>query len=168
MTVKPVKIKLVIEKKRIKFARMREFFDIEEGELDFLDEDGFCGPTTVFETSGTMSCEGGVIKIVYEMLMSDMTKRTECGLVFNEEEPTAVSMVKSGVVNESFILDSEKRRGVCVCNDGLFSSQLTVFTERLSNEITYERGGKLEVKYKIELRGIPVEGCYKMVHVTPL
>ncbi len=172
MGIKPVKIKIMTTTTDLMH---RNSLSVEvEGGLDeeFFD-DAFAdaeldGKPVVFETEGVMSLEKGLMKIIYDESAIVGAKSAETVFAFNNDTPSTVSMFKSGSLSAALVFDSVKKRQVCLYNNGPFSFEITVRTDMLINEITYEKGGKMTAEYTVEIKGIPAEVNRISVKVTPL
>ena len=171
MAIKPVKIKIMtttvdmMHKNSMTFAVDGE---IDEELLeDFFGDDELDGRPVVFETEGIMSLEKGLIKIIYDEAAMVGLGRAETVFAFNTDTPSTVSMFKSGNLNAALVFDSVQKRQICLYNSGPFSFEITVRTDMLVNDVSYEKGGKITAEYTVEIKGVPAELNRISVRVTP-
>lgn len=171
MAVRPVKIKISGWSKTPSRKEAIELF----GEDELLG-DAFGGETSenssdidriVIETEGVMCREKGVTRVIYND-PQPWIKGGKTELVFDNAAPTTVCMLAEAGIGTALVFDNEKRRQVCIGNNGPISYEFTVCTDKLENGITYENGGSLTVVYKIELRGVSVEHTNTVLTVTPV
>ena len=172
MAIKPVKIKIMTVTTDLMHKNSLEI-SVDGESVDDLFEDGFIddgldGKPVVFETEGVMSLENGLIRVIYDEAEVAGMGSAETVFAFNSDTASTVSMFKSGTLNAALVFDSEKKRQICLYNNGPISFEITVYTNMLNNEITYENGGKLTAEYTVEIKGIPAEFNRISVKVTPL
>lgn len=172
MAIKPVKIKIITTTVDLMHKdAMSLHFDGEiDEELfdDFLADEELDGKPVVFETEGVMSTEKGLLKIMYDEAAIVGVGRAETVFAFNTDTPTTVSMFKNGNLNAALVFDSVNKRQICLYNNGPFTFEITVRTDMLVNNMSYEKGGKITVEYTVELKGVPAELSRISVKVTPL
>lgn len=171
MAVRPVKIKISGWSKTPSY---KNSFELSE-ECELIG-DAFGNEATentsevermVIETEGVMCCEKGVTRVIYND-PQPFIKDGKTELVFEKNNPTAVCMSTVDGFNAALVFDKEKKRQVCICNNGPVPYEVTVCTDKLENGITYENGGRFTVEYKIESRCIPVERGNTVLTVTPI
>ncbi len=172
MAIKPVKVKIVT---------MTNYLINKNDNLDYTDNVNFDDEIfsyetemtddekpIVFETEGIMVSQKGLIKVIYDESGIIGVNNAETVFAFNEDTPTTVSMFKNGSLSAALVFDSEKKRQVCLYNNGPFLFEITVRTDILVNEITYDHGGKMSAEYTIEIKGIPTEYNRISVKITPI
>ena len=115
-----------------------------------------------------MSVEKGLLKVIYDEAAMIGVGRAETVFAFNTDTPTTVSMFKSGNLNAALVFDSVNKRQICLYNNGPFSFEITVRTDMLINDLSYEKGGKITSEYTVEVKGVPAELNRISIRVTPL
>lgn len=106
-------------------------------------------------SEGTMSFDGNRIEICYDETMDDAGVAQNT-LSFDVQEPGIVTLVREGAVS-CVMTFSENGRYGGLYNMGFASFDFTVATKRISNKLTFEKGGILLLDYNTELQGVAVQ-----------
>ena len=172
MAIKPVKIKIItttVDLMHKNSLSVEVDSELDEELLDdFFHDEELDGKPYVFETEGVMSLEKGLLKVIYDEAAIVGVSHAETVFAFNTETPTTVSMFKNGNLNAALVFDSIKKRQICLYNNGPFTFEITVRTDMLVNDISYEKGGKMTTEYTVEIKGVPAELNRISVRVTPI
>ncbi len=111
----------------------------------------------VFVSDGVIIKDGKTVKISYDENELVGMQGAHTVLAFNEDEPTMVSMLRSGSITTALTFNSVDTRQLCVYNAGQIPFEVAVCTDALSNTVTYKTGGEIHAEYTIEIKGVPVE-----------
>lgn len=172
MAIKPVKIKIMTMTTDLMHKNSLEVSvdgePIDELFDDVFDDEPLDGKPLVFETEGVITVENGLTRVIYDEAAVVGAPNAETVFAFNTDSPSTVSMFKNGNLSAALVFDSVKKRQICLYNNGPFTFEITVCTEMLINEISYENGGKMTAEYTVEIKGIPAEFNRISVKVTPL
>ncbi|MBR5187588.1 MAG: DUF1934 domain-containing protein [Clostridia bacterium] len=106
-------------------------------------------------SEGTMSFDGNRVEICYDETMDDAGVAQNT-LSFDVQEPGIVTLVREGAVS-CVMTFSENGRYGGLYNMGFASFDFTVATKRISNKLTFEKGGILLLDYNTELQGVAVQ-----------
>ena len=106
-------------------------------------------------SEGVMSFDGKRIEIRYDEIMGDDGKAQNI-LSFDADEPNMVTLERSGAVS-CIMTFSENGRYGGLYNMGFASFDFTVATKRISNKLTFEKGGVLLLDYNTEIQSIAVQ-----------
>ena len=106
-------------------------------------------------SEGTMSFDGKRVEICYDETMDDAGVAQNT-LSFDVKEPGIVTLVREGAVS-CVMTFSENGRYGGLYNMGFASFDFTVATKRISNKLTFEKGGVLRLDYNTELQGVAVQ-----------
>ena len=106
-------------------------------------------------SEGTMSFDGNRVEICYDETMDDAGVAQNT-LSFDVQEPGIVTLVREGAVS-CVMTFSENGRYGGLYNMGFASFDFTVATKRISNKLTFEKGGVLLLDYNTELQGVAVQ-----------
>lgn len=99
--------------------------------------------------------DGKEFTVEYEEFLVDGGGSTDTKLIFKKDEPGVVSMVRTGLVKMACSFsDGERFNCVYSMSDGI-SLDFCMVTKGLENTLSME-GGRLLVKYNIEVRGLVV------------
>ena len=106
-------------------------------------------------SEGTMSFDGKRVEICYDETMDDVGVAQNT-LSFDVKEPGIVTLVREGAVS-CVMTFSENGRYGGLYNMGFASFDFTVATKRISNKLSFEKGGVLLLDYNTELQGVAVQ-----------
>lgn len=120
----------------------------------------------VVSVLGELSCDGGVTCLRYSE--SELTNMGNSVTFLSFREPGEITMVREGNARTTLCFNDKKQRRICCYNNSFFPVEVAVITERFKNELTFERGGRIDVKYTVELKGIPVENTRIRISVKPI
>lgn len=138
------------------------------------DDDEYYEPETaiskpiITETEGIMSCDNGIINITYDESELTETKNTYTTITFDENRPWLVSIVRNGILNTTLVFDATAPRIISAYENSIHPFEIIIKTLKLTNSISYEEYGKLQIDYEIELYGIPAEKNIIKVKVLPV
>ena len=137
-------------KKQEKQVKIKIFAIVVRGEGDDAEKDNIR-----ITSEGTMTFDGKRVEICYTETMDDagMAQNT---LSFDVNEPNMVTLAREGAVS-CVMTFSENGRYGGLYNMGFASFDFTVATRRISNKLTFEKGGVLLLDYNTELQGIAVQ-----------
>ncbi|MBQ7161176.1 MAG: DUF1934 domain-containing protein [Clostridia bacterium] len=120
-----------------------------------------------YSTDGRLVLEGGRVRITYDeptgLGMDDSTT----SLIFDRDKPGFINMARSGGVTAGLTFDAEVPRQNCAVNAGVAGLEFCVCTRSVKNCVTPENGGKIELDYLIEFRGVKTERNIFRMKVTP-
>ena len=120
-----------------------------------------------YSTDGRLVLEGGWVRITYDeptgLGMDDSTT----SLIFDRDKPEFINMARSGGVTAGLTFDAEVPRQNCAVNAGVAGLEFCVCTRSVKNCVTPENGGKIELDYLIEFRGVKTERNIFRMKVTP-
>jgi uncharacterized beta-barrel protein YwiB (DUF1934 family) len=137
-------------KKQEKQVKIKIFAIVVRGEGEDAEKDNIR-----ITSEGTMTFDGKRVEICYVETMDDagMAQNT---LSFDVNEPNMVTLAREGAVS-CVMTFSENGRYGGLYNLGFASFDFTVATRRISNKLTFEKGGVLLLDYNTELQGIAVQ-----------
>ena len=101
-------------------------------------------------SEGVMSFDGKRIEIMGE------DGKAQNILSFDADEPNMVTLERSGAVS-CIMTFSENGRYGGLYNMGFASFDFTVSTKRISNKLTFEKGGILLLDYGTEIQNVAVQ-----------
>ncbi len=108
-------------------------------------------------TDGTLVRDGSKISIKY-CERADMGFETDTVTILDidTENPNVVTMVRTGDGATACRFDSEKSRQICVYEVAGIPLELAIKTNSVAHSIT-ENGGRINLDYTIELRGMSTQ-----------
>ncbi len=106
-------------------------------------------------SEGVMSFDGKRVEIRYDEILGD-EGRSKNILSFDPKEPDIVTLDRSGAVSCVMTFSENGRYGT-VYHLGFAAFDLMIATKRISNQITFERGGTLLLDYGTEIQNISVQ-----------
>lgn len=104
---------------------------------------------------GVMSYDGKRVEICYDEIMGEYGKAKNI-LSFDPSEPNIVTLDRSGAV-KCVMTFSENGRYGTLYHMGFAAFDLTIATHRISNKITFEKGGTLLLDYGTEIQNVSVQ-----------
>ena len=125
---------------------------------------GSRGPVTLY-TFGRMSLENGNVVIRYNEsdLLNLAGSRTQFS--FALDEPSVVTMARTGTAHTALVFDGSGARRVC-CYNSIIPFEIAVTSERFRNTVTFDEGrGIIEASYSVETKGTLLERSYLRVRV---
>ena len=124
-------------------------------------------PTPVeIMTEGYMKLDGERLTIKYfEPAQFEMDKQMT-SLSFEPACPDIVTMTRTGICTTSLVFESGKRY-ICAYSAFGATFELCVNTFSLSNNLTFEDGGRIKLSYSVENGGETVSTVRMTVDVTP-
>ncbi len=118
------------------------------------EEDGENDSPLEVSMEGKLRVRDGEVRLSYdETEMTGMVGATTV-VSFREDNPSLVTMMRSGPVNTALVFE-EKKRHICVYNTPYMPFELCVHTLRVDNRLLDE--GKIFLDYIIEFRGAKAE-----------
>lgn len=167
---------------------------LEEAVLDEILPEDFDsvigGGKTVVSVIGEMEAkEDGTVNIRY--LESEITNMAGVETLISFSDPDEVTFIRTAkpeieellsrlisapkvtVISDSSVrtvlcFNKALERRFCWYNNVNFSTDVSVVTEKFSNTIDGERGGKLDVLYRVEMSAVTTEVSHLTVQVIPL
>lgn len=77
-------------------------------------------------------------------------------LIFGQADRSVLTMVRSGDMTAAFRFDKNDRRQLCSYETPFMPVEFTVNTRRLDNTVSFH-GGRIEIDYFLEIRGVNTE-----------
>ena len=105
--------------------------------------------------NGVMTCEGNRIEIRYDEILGEDGPAVNT-LSFDTGDRSVVTLVRVGAVS-SVMTFSEKARYGGNYDAGFAAFEFTVAARRVSNTVSFEKGGVLVLDYNTEIQGVPVQ-----------
>jgi len=136
--------------KKEKQVKIKIFAVVVRGEGENADKDNIR-----ITSEGTMSFDGKRVEICYVEMMGEEGAAHNT-LSFDVTEPNIVTLVREGAVS-CVMTFSENGRYGGLYNMGFASFDFTVATKRISNKLSFEKGGVLLLDYNTELQGIAMQ-----------
>ncbi|MBR7161739.1 MAG: DUF1934 domain-containing protein [Clostridia bacterium] len=136
--------------KKEKQVKIKIFAVVVRGEGEDADKDNIR-----ITSEGTMSFDGKRVEICYVEMMGEEGAAHNT-LSFDVTEPNIVTLVREGAVS-CVMTFSENGRYGGLYNMGFASFDFTVATKRISNKLSFEKGGVLLLDYNTELQGIAMQ-----------
>ena len=115
---------------------------------------------------GRLSYENGVTNLTYNE--SELTNMNNSVTVYSFRDPGEITMVREGNARTTLCFNEKRERRICCYNNSIFPVEIAVVTEKYKNNLSFERGGSLDVTYSLELKGIPVETTRIRVRVKEI
>ena len=143
---------------------------IKSQTIDLLDEDApvpELAGTVEYSTDGRLTLEGERVSIIYDEPAELGMGASTTSLIFDRTKPGFINIARSGGVTAGLTFDSEVRRQNCAVNAGVAGLEFCVCTRSVKNGVTPEKGGKIELDYLIEFRGVKTERNLFRMDVTP-
>ncbi|MBQ3489271.1 MAG: DUF1934 domain-containing protein [Clostridia bacterium] len=137
-------------KKQQKQVKIKIFAIVVRGEGEEAEKDNIR-----ITSEGTMSFDGKRVEICYVESMGE-NGMAHNALSFDVKEPNMVTLAREGAVS-CVMTFSENGRYGGLYNLGFASFDFTVATKRISNKVSFEKGGILLLDYNTELQGIAVQ-----------
>ncbi len=113
-------------------------------------------------TEGVLICENGKFSIQYDETELTGMDGAVTVIEFSQEDPSAVTMTRSGSASASMIF-KENCRYMSTYETGIFPIEMCVATKSVENKIT-ENGGNLTIDYTIEIHGVCMERTYLVLN----
>ncbi len=168
MQIKPVRIMITTTTSELDTESLFGELPLPDGEDDSFDTAGRADDTPIiFESDGIMTLNDGELRVSYVERQPN-GEENHTVISFREDRPTSVSMISGGSGPTALVFDSVNRRCGCVYNFGPFPLEVTICTERMTNNINYKTGGKLHAEYTVEIRGVAAEFDRITVKVEPI
>ena len=136
--------------KKEKKVKIKIFAVVVRGEGEDTEKDNIR-----ITSEGKMTFDGKRVEICYDETMDDAGVAQNT-LSFDVQEPCIVTLVREGAVS-CVMTFSENGRYGGLYNMGFASFDFTVATKRISNKLTFEKGGVLLLDYNTELQGVAVQ-----------
>ena len=143
------------------------FFTADDGRrLPYEEIGAACDEVMISTAEGEMKREGSRVTLTYRE-NADLGYACTTSLIYDEEEPDALIMIRTGDMNAAFRFDRKNRRQHCTYETPIMPIEFTVYTRDLRN--TVENGsGAILLDYYLEMRGINTERNRLMIEVQPL
>ena len=133
------------------------FPPISETEDDVLD----------YSSIGMISDDGKTVKVSYEEGGLEGLEGCIASIHFSHESPWLVTMTRSGALSSALVFNGKDKRQLCSYETGVLPPfEIVIHTRRIVNELSLE-GGRLELEYSIEIRGVKSELTHLIMEVTP-
>ena len=136
--------------KQEKKVKIKIFAIVVRGEGEEAEKDNIR-----ITSEGTMSFNGTRVEICYVETMDDAGIAHNT-LSFDVNDPGIVTLVREGAVS-CVMTFSENGRYGGLYNMGFASFDFTVATKRISNKLTFEKGGVLLLDYNTEIQSVAVQ-----------
>ena len=102
--------------------------------------------------NGVMTCEGNRIEIRYDEILGEDGPAVNT-LSFDTGDRSVVTLVREGAVSSVMTFSEKARYG----DAGFAAFEFTVAARRVSNTVSFEKGGVLVLDYNTEIQGVPVQ-----------
>jgi len=120
-----------------------------------------------YSSVGLLSDDGKTLKVSYEEGGLEGLEGCIASIQFSHDSPWLVTMTRSGNLSTALVFNGRDRRQLCTYDTGVLPPfELTICTRRISNSLSLE-GGRLELEYAIEIRGVKSEMTRLSMEVTP-
>ncbi len=117
-------------------------------------------------TEGFMKLENERLSIKYfEPAQFEMDKQMT-SLSFEPSYPDIVTMTRTGLCTTSLVFEAGKRY-ICAYSAFGATFELCVNTFSLTNDLTFDKGGRIKLSYSVENGGETVSTVRMTVDVTP-
>ena len=136
--------------KKEKLVKIKIFAIVVRGEGEDAEKDN-----VRITSEGKMTFDGKRVEICYVETMDDAGVAHNT-LSFDVNDPSIVTLVREGAVS-CVMTFSENGRYGGLYNLGFASFDFTVATKRISNKVSFEKGGILLLDYNTELQGVAVQ-----------
>ena len=136
--------------KKEKLVKIKIFAIVVRGEGEDAEKDN-----VRITSEGKMTFDGKRVEICYVETMDDAGVAHNT-LSFDVNDPSIVTLVREGAVS-CVMTFSENGRYGGLYNMGFASFDFTVATKRISNKLSFEKGGVLLLDYNTELQGVAVQ-----------
>lgn len=119
------------------------------------------------DTYGMLTDDGKTVKLSYSEESLEGLEGCIASVIFEHDSPWLISMLRSGKVSTAMVFNGRDKRQICSYDTGDTPPfEITVCTRRIVNELKLG-GGRLELEYWVELRGVRVELNRITLDVTP-
>ena len=125
------------------------------------------GDVIQYFTDGWMIADGNRVRITYDEPEGLGMGESTTSLFFDRARPELINMTRSGAVTSGLTFDPEVRRQPCAINAGVAGLEFCVCTRTVKNGVVPGEGGKIELDYTIEFRGVKTERNIFRMNVTP-
>ena len=173
MESKKVKIRLkavvtdLAQAEAYKRACVGGYFTTNDGRrLPYEEIGAACEDVMQTAAIGEMIRDGTRVTIRYEE-SADLGFACTTSLIYDEKEPDALTMVRTGEMNAAFRFDRRNRRQLCTYETPVMPIEFTVYTRHLRNTVE-EEGGAILLDYYLEVRGVNTERNRLDIEVQPL
>ena len=110
-----------------------------------------------YSTDGRLALDGDTVRITYDEPSALGMDESTTSLFFDRTRPGLINMSRSGGTTAGLTFDPVVRRQNCALNSAGLGIEFCVFTRKVENKVTPEDGGRIELDYLIEFRGIKTE-----------
>ncbi len=110
--------------------------------------------TISFTTEGTLTSKTGKVTLSYDDSELFEGEQTGVSIIFYENTPGLVSMLRGGSVSTAMVFESGKRH-ICVYKTPFMTFEVCINTTRVFNKLLSD--GILELDYSIEVHGVSAE-----------
>ncbi len=132
-------------------------------DTDTLDKEG---ERTTFSSIGDIAQSGNVVRITYQESGPDVFLENGKTLISFEDRNYLTMARNSGVWQTNLVFSTDKRRMLCNY-PGYVPFEVTVATKSFKNTVTCEKGGVIDIRYEVEMKGAPLESCHITINVKP-
>jgi uncharacterized beta-barrel protein YwiB (DUF1934 family) len=152
---------------KYKHACVDGYFTADDGRrLPYEKIGAACDEVMASSAIGEMVREGSRVTIRYEE-SADLGYACTTSLIYDETEPDALTMIRTGELNAAFRFDRRSRRQLCTYETPIMPIEFTVYTRNLRNTVE-EDGGAILLDYYLEVRGVNTERNRLEIEVQPL
>jgi len=150
-----------------KHACVGGYFTADDGRrLPYEAIGSACDEVMSSSAVGEMTREGTRVTIRYEE-SADLGYACITSLIYDETEPDALTMIRTGELNAAFRFDRRNRRQLCTYETPVMPIEFTVYTRNLRNTVEKD-GGAILLDYYLEVRGVNTERNRLVIEVQPL
>ena len=144
------------------------FFTADDGRvLPFERISEVCDEVIAYAVTGEYTVENGRISLTYHEPETVGCDNAVTSLSFDEDDRSALTMVRSGDMTAAFRFDNKEKRQLCSYETPFIPIEFIVNTRRMENSVG-EQGGMISLDYFLEVRGVNTERNRLTVEVTPL
>ena len=143
---------------------------IKSRTVDLLDENAVdieSADVIEYSTDGDMILEGEQVLISYGEPKGLGMDDTVTSVIFDRSNPEYINVARSGGVGTALVFDPAVKRRNCALNTAGAGIEFSILTRSVSNCVTPESGGDIELDYLIEFHGIKTERNKFSMKVTP-
>ncbi len=131
------------------------------------EEDAEAVETVEFTADGTLTDTGDGLQLRYEEAAMTGENKVATFLAFGYDDPQQILMTRSGAGSTTMMFRGDGLRCMGRYDTGVGEVEICIATRRLVNTLRWGEGGKLEMEYILEVRGLQAEYARVSFEVWP-